>query len=162
MNSDKFKSIENHPDEFSAANIIVRLLDGLGFRYYWTVKGMDPGNMNFRPAEGRWSIAETMDHIWLLLNWVSMSGDGIKREKPENFETLSDSVLEIISSLRDMFENASIEDLEKYRINGLPLWFIINGPLSDTMMHIGQIDTLRRIANDPPEDTQYFPGLPPK
>ncbi|MEN8908100.1 MAG: hypothetical protein ABF289_19275 [Clostridiales bacterium] len=159
---DFFRNIESYPKSFTASNIIVRMIDGLGFRFYWTTHGLRKKDYEFSPAEGRWSISETVRHIRDLVNWISISFEGKNWPKPENDKKIREDTLKIMQQLRNLFENSSNEDLDNYRIRGMKVWNIINGPLADALEHTGQIEMLRRINGNPPENFNYFLGKPPK
>jgi hypothetical protein len=60
----------------------------------------------------------------------------------------------------------SDEDLAAVRIRSsrgdtLPIWNMVNGPLADSLTHIGQILSWRRIAGSPPVPADVFRGRPP-
>ena len=35
-----FKEIPAYPASYSAGNVVVRIIDGLGYRYYWATDGL--------------------------------------------------------------------------------------------------------------------------
>ena len=58
-------------------------------------------------------------------------------------------------------------DLEAVRIrssrgDSLPLWNMVNGPLADSLTHIGQVLSWRRLAGSPPPPADVFRGRPPR
>ena len=162
MRNVDYSSISEYPETISAQTVIIRMLDGLGFRFYWAVKGLNEEDFAFLPAPGRWSILETIDHIWGLVYWIHGSlykGEGTRPDIPVE---LIDQVLEMISQIQIRFEEMDDTELDAYRLRGKPFWNLINGPIEDAVYHTGQIDTLRRIAGNPPENAAYFTGEPPK
>ncbi len=46
--------------------------------------------------------------------------------------------------------------------NEYPLWYLINGPLSDALTHLGQVASWRRINGNPIPGANAFYGTPPK
>ncbi|MHC4608217.1 MAG: hypothetical protein ACYTAF_15010 [Planctomycetota bacterium] len=42
----------------------------------------------------------------------------------------------------------------------LPFWNLINGPISDALTHVGQINALRRQAGKPAAGANVFLGIP--
>ena len=60
MNSQEnlpFYEISNYPESYSEAEIVGRIIDGLGFRYYWATEGLTEEDLNFRlPNDSRSSI----------------------------------------------------------------------------------------------------------
>jgi hypothetical protein len=47
-------------------------------------------------------------------------------------------------------------------IDGRPFWHIINGPISDALSHVGQINSFRRLAGNPTPKANVFTGSPPR
>jgi hypothetical protein len=43
-----------------------------------------------------------------------------------------------------------------------PIWYLINGPLSDALTHVGQVASWRRINGNPISGANVFFGTPPK
>ena len=156
-----FHEIPDYPEEISAQGIIIRLLDGLGFRFYWATEGLREEDYMYTPGEGCKSIIELMGHIFGLMNWVnrSVTGEGYKEpETPLEGRTL---IVEIIYNLRNTFGNMSDEELSKIKIRDKPIWNIINGPISDALTHVGQINSFRRLAGNCVPGANVFTGTPP-
>ena len=69
MNSQEnlpFYEISNYPESYSQAEIVGRMIDGLGFRYFWATEGLTEKDLNFRlPNDSRSSI-ETVVHLSLI------------------------------------------------------------------------------------------------
>jgi hypothetical protein len=55
----------------------------------------------------------------------------------------------------------SDDDLSKVIIGDRPLWNIINGPVSDALTHVGQINSFRRLNGNPVPRANVFLGRPP-
>ena len=54
MNSQEnlpFYEISNYPESYSEAEIVGRMIDGLGFRYYWATEGLTEEDLNFVEKE---------------------------------------------------------------------------------------------------------------
>ena len=150
------------PDEITAVNIICRMLAAIGFRFYWATEELTEETYAFQPGEGARSIGETVEHIWDLLNWIYRAIDSAGKAKPSGAKPLREGALELIAILEETFSKMDNEALAAVQIlKQHPFWLIINGPLSDTLTHIGQIATLRRIAGSPVLDSNPFEGTPP-
>ena len=57
--------------------------------------------------------------------------------------------------------NKEVEEVKIYRRRNdtiYPIWYLINGPISDVLTHIGQIASWRRIAGNPVERVSPFSG----
>ena len=157
----RYHSIPTPPAEIRAATIVSRMLAGMGFRFYWATDNLAEETYAFRPCEGARSIGETVGHIWDLLNWIYRAIDPAGKTKPAGAIPLREGVLDLILILEEAFSEMDNEKLAAVQILKQPFWSIVNGPLSDTLTHIGQIVTLRRIANSPAGESNPFRGTPP-
>jgi hypothetical protein len=70
-------------------------------------------------------------------------------------------VLDLIGMIRKIIAGMSDEQLAEVRIEGLPFWHIINGPVSDALGHVGQINMARRLMGKPTPEANVFRGDPP-
>jgi hypothetical protein len=159
---DEYHRIPTYPDHVSATSVVTRLLDGLGFRFYWATEGLRVEDYAFRPAKDTKSIGELVIHIWSLVNWVSSSALNSPYEEPKDGPTAREGALRIIDKLSKTMLAMSDEDLGKLRIRDKPFWNIINGPFSDALTHTGQINSFRRLAGNPVSGANVFLGEPPK
>jgi len=159
---DEYYRIPDYPDHLSGATMLARMLDGLGFRFYWATEGLRPEDYKFRPAADVMSIGELTLHVWDLVAWVSASSLEKQYEKPKEGQAARDEALKVIEDLRDTFLAMSDADLTKLRIRDKPFWHIINGPFSDALTHTGQINSFRRLAGNPIAGANVFLGEPPK
>lgn len=156
-----YHEIPDYPEGMSAKGIIMRLLDGLGFRFYWSTEGLRESDYTFTPGEGCKSIVELMGHIYGLMNWVSKSVTGEGYKEPETPLEGRALIVEIIYNLRNTFGNMSDEELSKIKIRHKPIWNMINGPISDALTHVGQINSFRRLAGNCAPGANVFTGKPP-
>lgn len=117
---DEYYSIPSYPDRLSSATILVRMLDGLGFRFYWATEGLRSEDYLFRPAPDTMSIEELVIHVWSLMNWVSSSALKKPYKKPKNGPTARDQALTIIQDLRETLLKMSDLDLQKLSLLGKP------------------------------------------
>ena len=156
-----FRVIPEYPNVLKGVTVMQRLLDGLGFRFYWATEGLRVGDYAFRPADDVMSIRELVEHIWGLVNWVNISINGMSQRRPEEIESVRSRVLEIVCDLRRSMTTISDDDLSKVTIEGRPLWNLINGPVSDALTHVGQINSFRRLNGNPVPRANVFLGRPP-
>ena len=157
-----FQKIQGYPNHISGTSIIVRLLDGLGFRFYWSTEGLTENEYNFRPAKDCMSIGELVTHIWGLVNWMCISMLENQFKTPKNTTLARESILEMLSLLRETLVSMDDKELAEVKINNNPFWHIINGPLADALTHVGQINSFRRLSNNPVPKANVFLGKPPK
>lgn len=159
---DEYYRIPSYPDHLSSGSILTRLLDGLGFRFYWATDGLRLEDYSFRPADDTMSIEELVMHVWALMNWVSSSALKKPYRKPKNSAAAREEALMIIHDLREKMLTMSDDDLKNLRIFGKPFWHLINGPFSDALAHTGQINSFRRLAGNPIAGANVFKGEPPR
>jgi len=159
---DEYYRIPTYPDHVSATSVLTRLLDGLGFRFYWATEGLRAEDYAFRPAKDTMNIEELVTHVWELMNWVSSSALNKPYEEPKDGPAARGEALRIIHDLRETMLSMSEGDLGKLHIRDKPFWNLINGPFSDALTHTGQINSFRRLAGNPVAGANVFLGEPPK
>lgn len=156
-----YYQIPDYPDSYTPGTVVARMIDGLGFRYFWATEGLRPEDLAFKPSESNRTIDETLDHIYNLSRVVYNSA--IKEindrtqpgEKPLSFQEKRKRTLFNFKKASEILGNA--EDLNEYPIifktkSGTfnnPFWNQINGPIEDAVWHCGQIVALRRAAGNP-------------
>lgn len=156
--TDFYYEIPEYPSDYTAGTTAARVVDGLGFRYYWGTEGLTESDLNYRPSEGARNIAETIDHIVLLTEILAIAVnekifEGVDLEGL-SFEEKRNRTLENIKQASIKLKSSSAEDLEKYDIifsNGtqFPFWNLLNGPIADAINHVGQIISFRRTNGHP-------------
>ncbi len=156
-----FRTIKIYPDRIDATAILVRMLDGLGYRFYWATEGLRPEDYGYRITPEAKSIGETMGHIWALVNWMCIHLSGEEISPAQDYETGRVVILENLKRIRDMFNEMESGDLKKLEIDEHPFWHYINGPISDALTHVGQINILRRGAGNLPTRVNVFSGDEP-
>jgi len=157
-----FRELTGYPETVSGGAIISRLLDGIGFRFYWATDSLRPEDFTFRLLPEVMSVNELIEHIWQTLDWISRSARGVKFEIPPEVDGYRNSVLAKIQDLRDYFENLPDGELKDIIIGRQSFWHMINGPLADMLTHIGQINSFRRVSGNPASQSNPFRGKPPK
>jgi len=155
-----YSEIPDYSDEYTAGTVAARMIDGLGFRYYWATDGLRDEDLKFKPSEEARTCAETIDHILGLsevivnstLNKVNLRG----QEKPEL--TLEEKRTQTLINFKTAADDLrSSDDLANFTIvfknsNGtteFPFWNNINGPIADAIWHCGQIVSFRRSSGNP-------------
>lgn len=157
-----FREIPAYPDSFSAENVVARMIDGLGFRYYWATEGLRPEDLAFRPSAEARTSEETIDHILglsnIIVNAVKQQPNVRSGEEtsPLSFEVKRKQTLENLKTASDILKGAEAS-LAAYPIvfvNGdkrseFPFWNMINGPIADALWHVGQVVSFRRSSGNP-------------
>lgn len=151
-----YREMPDYPDSYNAAKMASRMVDGLGFRFYWATEGLRNTDLAFRPTEEARSVNETIDHIlsmtFMLVNSVNQVND--KPEEGLSFDEKRAMVLHHLKTTSELLQKSNAEDLKSYTIklnNGetLPFWNFVNGPIADCIWHCGQIASFRRLSGNP-------------
>jgi hypothetical protein len=158
---DLFHRIPGAPERLTATTAVVRLVDGLGFRLRWATESLTDADYRFRPAPASRSIGEIVEHVWDLASWVSRSVGLPRLSRAAGFDAVRASAIEAIFALRTALAAMSDADLSQVTVSGRPFWHLLNGPIADALTHVGQINTLRRLAGNPTPNANVFEGSPP-
>jgi hypothetical protein len=153
--------IPEQPIEYTAATVTARMIDGLGFRFYWATEGLSEQDYKFKPGDDARTIGETISHIYGLTNMIKYAS----LKKADDREVYAEitifemrnEVLKTLKKSADIFRNANSKEMVEFNIISkrgdketvIPFWNAINGPLEDAVWHAGQIVTLRRMAGNP-------------
>lgn len=145
-----YHEIPEYTELYTANSVAARMVDGLGFRYFWATEGLRDEDLNYKPSESGRETIETIEHIYglskFIRNSVLISNKDVNKEKLD-FETMRKQTLwnfKLVSeTLRNTSEAYKLEDSE------VPFWNIINGPISDALWHCGQVVLLRRSSGNP-------------
>lgn len=151
-----YESVEGYPGEITGTAIIIRMLDGLGYRFRYATEALTQNDYEFSPGKGCKTIGEIVEHIWGLVNWVGQVIFKEQEVRPDGFEAQRIHILALISKLRNYFESIDDSELARIEIYKHPFWHMINGPFSDALTHTGQINTFRRLAGNPPVQSDVF------
>ncbi|MCG1037172.1 hypothetical protein [Polaribacter sargassicola] len=157
MNSQEklpYYQIPEPSTEYTAGTSTSRMVDGLGFRYYWATEGLSELDLAFKPnAEAR-TTEETIDHIYHLsiriLNATLIKVNGSKEPSmtfAEKRKKTLENLLQASTILRES------KDVSKYKIifpeKEFSFWCVINGPIADAIWHVGQLVSFRRSSGNP-------------
>ena len=157
-----YREIPAYPDSFSAENVVARMIDGLGFRFYWATEGLRPEDLAFRPSAEARTSEETIDHILglsnIIINAVKQQPNVRSGEEtsPLSFEVKRKQTLDNLKTASDMLKNTggSLAEYPIIFINGekrseFPFWNMLNGPIADALWHVGQVVSFRRSSGNP-------------
>jgi hypothetical protein len=156
-----YKEIPEAPTEYTASNAIARMLDGLGYRFYWASEALRPEDLDYRISESSRTSFETLQHIFglsnTILNTVSEKVNDGSLEMEISYDSLRSQTLINIYKASIILRNSSDEDLENYSIvfkrgereSSFPFWNLINGMAADALWHTGQIVSFRRASGNP-------------
>lgn len=145
-----YYEIPDYPETYTSGTVAARMVDGLGFRYFWATEGLSEKDLAQKASESGRTSGETIEHLYGLSKFIRNSV--LENNKDENkaelsFEDKRKRTLmnfKIVSdALKDTQNPFNLEDTE------VPFWNIINGPIADALWHCGQVVMLRRASGNP-------------
>ncbi|GJM28494.1 MAG: hypothetical protein DHS20C17_11290 [Cyclobacteriaceae bacterium] len=157
-----YSSIPDSPSSFTAGNVTGRMIDGLGFRYYWATEGLTESDLQHKPSQDARSLMETLEHIYrLTLVMVNVPQNIVNEGSADysllEFEELRSKSLRNMKYASDLLKGSTNSEVETYQVvfkrgdnqHPYPMWNLINGQISDAIWHTGQVVLMRRAAGNP-------------
>jgi hypothetical protein len=139
---------------FTPGTVASRMIDGLGFRYYWATEGLTGKDLAFKPNAAARSSEETIDHILglsqVILNATLKVANGAKKTEM-TFAQKRKKTLENLQQAGKILKES--KDIAQYKMifgeKEFPFWNAINGPIADAIWHVGQVVSFRRSSGNP-------------
>jgi hypothetical protein len=123
----------------------------LAYRGGKAMRGAPPGFAGFRAAPGTRTPGEILAHLGDLLDWALKLADG-------KMEWHDSPALDWEEGTHRFF--AALQALDQRLGTGAPLGYsaekMFQGPIADSLNHVGQIAMLRRMAGAPVRGENYF------
>ena len=168
-----FSSIPPAAEHYTAANSITRMIEGLGFRYYWATEGLREEDLNYQPTLESQSTLGTLRHIHGLSRTIAevIQGKPSIRpagKAPEDLQTLKQETLQFLKKAAVGLATKTDHDLKELHIvfdrrgeqSQFPIWNLINGPITDAIYHTGQVVSFRRTSgNRVSKEVNVFLGV---
>ncbi len=151
-----YYEIPKMEENYSAQNTVARMVDGLGFRYYWSTESLRAEDLAYQPKGAGRNCQKTVNHLYDLSNMMlrltkidltqeiekeQMTFAEMRKQTLLNFEAFSNK----IKSSIDLSEFTIKKDGEIT----VPFFNVINGPIADAIWHTGQIASFRRSSGNP-------------
>ena len=149
------------PEKVTENTILARMIDGLGYRYYWATEGLVQDDLDYTPGNhGRKSL-EILEHLHGLSDMIKNTVTGQPNVRPREGKDLTweerrHETLLNIKTTSDFLrtekgnpEEYKIVFQREEKISEFPMWHLLNGPLADALTHVGQIISYRRSAGNP-------------
>lgn len=162
QNNPPMNEIPTAPETAISGSIIARMVQGLGYRYFWASKDLRIKDLGYRPSEEASSTFETLEHIYGLAQVIrnsATSSPSIRPVKspPKDYIVLREKTLEYLEQANALFLDKTEEEVAQMQVifqrgNELysyPIWNLLNGPLADAIYHTGQVVSFRRTSGNP-------------
>lgn len=162
-----FNAIGKPPETITPNTILIRMIDGLGFRFRAATEELTENDMHFRPSSDSFSIFELLQHIYDLAFITQKTFGGkasYKKEQLHNFHLLRNEIMTLYQFAKEAITPLSISALSECSVqpkslpNPYPFWYVINGHIADALTHVGQLVSWRRINGNPQPKTNVFLG----
>ncbi len=160
MNELPYYQIPEAPESYTSGAVISRMIDGLGFRYYWATEGLTETDLIYKPSPKGRTSEETIRHIYdlseIIVNTAFQKiNDFTVEKKTLSYIEMREMTLNNLKKASDLFRE--LDNLEDNKLifksaNGtreFPFWNNINGPISDAIWHCGQLVSFRRASGNP-------------
>lgn len=156
-----YYEIPDHPETNLPGDIMSRMVDGLGFRYYWASESLKQNDLDYKPSETGKTSRETIDHIFELaafvLRTVKPDVKTDREYKSKSYEEVRATTLNYIHEISKTLKGKSGDELTEMELvlgsgdgqRTLPFWNLINGPIEDAVYHTGQLVVFRRASGNP-------------
>ncbi len=157
-----YMSIEHTPEDYSGNAVLMRMIDGLGYRYYWGTEGLRSEDLAYEPGNDGASCEALIKHIYGLSEVIHNTVAQVPVERggdtPEftfveyRTKTLQNlkSASEILRTNKKLnLEDCQIKFKRGEKVSAAPFWNLLNGPLADAIYHTGQIVSYRRTTGNP-------------
>ena len=150
-----YYEVPEYPETFTAGTMAARMVDALGFRYYWATEDLRGSDLEYKPNEDVRSTRETVDHI-LNLSYVILNSTLKKPNDKNDFPKMDlyDKRKQTLFNLKtaaDILRTS--DDISQFKIifgeQEIPFWNNVNGPIADAIWHCGQIASFRRTSGNP-------------
>jgi hypothetical protein len=166
-----YKTIPDAPAMYTPGTVVARMIDGLGFRYYWATEELNIEDLTYQPSKDTRTIGAIVDHLYGLSQVIynAAAKEVNNRAKASN-ETLTfkekrkrtlvnfKKASTILIEVTNLQEHPTIFSSQN-ETTTFPFWNQINGPIEDAVWHAGQLVILRRAAGNPmPKGVNVFLG----
>ena len=158
-----YHEIPEAPEAYTGGAVAARMIDGLGYRYYWGTEGLRPEDLDYKPSDDSRTTGETLEHLFNLSNTILNAAKKVPNIRPiEKKEELSFAeqrkrTLENFYAASQILRASQPEEVKDFQItfqrgeqsSSFPFWNLLNGPIADAIYHVGQIVSYRRASGNP-------------
>lgn len=157
-----YAEIPEAPKKYNACTVAARMVDGLGFRYYWATEGLRSEDLNYKPSESARTAEATLDHIYGLTMVIVNSVKGLPNirpmtDTPSTYEEKRRRTLLALKEASDILRSSKPRKMKDFKVvfqrgdnkTEYPFWNQLNGPIADAIWHVGQMVSFRRASGNP-------------
>lgn len=156
-----YSALPRPPAELNPCSVLNHLVDSLGFRFHWATEGLGDEDLAFSPLEGAMTLGRQIAHVRRLLLWTNLAMQSKServKEIEEDFSTMRSGTFGALDAIKATVHELGSDGLCKVNSFGFPFWNLVNGPITDCLTHVGQINAYRRMLGKPCRSINYFTG----
>lgn len=152
-----YRQIPDYPQSFTSENVAARMVDALGYRYYWATEGLREEDLAYKPSEDSRTTEETINHIYGLSRTIVNAPQSKVNSRSQDNLTFEEKRKKTLENLQKASHLIKEGDMDNYKIifqredntTEFPFWNLINGPIADAIYHTGQVVAFRRASGNP-------------
>ena len=157
-----YHQIPDYPEDYTAGNVIARMIDGLGYRYYWATKDLTDKDLKYKISEDSRATRSTLEHICGLSQAILNAPQNLANIRPDpwaemTFDELRQRTLENLKKASDLFLGKTDKEIAEMKVifqrgeskSEFSFWHLLNGQIADALYHTGQIVSFRRASGNP-------------
>lgn len=149
-----YYEIPDYSEKFTAGTMAARMVDALGFRYYWASDRLNEKDLDYQAnSDGRTS-EETIQHIYDLSKIIvnsTLKQPNSRAKVALSYADMRSKTLNNLKTAADILRKS--DDISQYKIifgdQEIPFWNQVNGPIADAIWHCGQLVIYRRTTGNP-------------
>jgi hypothetical protein len=150
-----YYELPDYPEEFTAGTMAARMVDALGFRFYWASDSLTEKDLAYKANDDGRSSLETISHVYDLSKIIvnsTLKVPNTRGNKEElTYKEMRAKTLTNLKTAADILRES--EDVSQYKIifgeREIPFWNQVNGPIADAIWHCGQLVIYRRTTGNP-------------
>ena len=163
-----YREVPEYSNSYSAGTVASRIIDGLGFRFYWATDSLTGSDLAFKPSEEGRTVFETIRHIynmsWIIRNSTTASVNNREEDKLDYSAMRKQTLINLQIASQNLVKSEKLDEM-KIVFEGkngkveYPFWNNLNGPIADCLWHVGQIVSFRRTSGNPiASNLSFFSG----
>lgn len=150
-----YYEVPDYPEKFTAGTMAARMVDALGFRFYWATHSLKQQDLDYKLNDKGRSTAETINHIFdlskIIVNSTLKQPNSSDNKVEMTYEEKRAATLKNLKRAAEILRTS--DDISEYKIifgeRQIPFWNQVNGPIADSIWHCGQIASFRRASGNP-------------
>lgn len=149
-----FAEVPAYSENYTAGTMAARMVEALGFRFYWATDGLTSKDLTYAPSEDARTTEATIKHIldlsYIIVN-STLKQENVKQDTDAmDYDDMRSQTLLNLKMAADILRSS--DDISQYKIlfgeREIPFWNQVNGPIADAIWHCGQIASFRRSTGN--------------